>query len=76
MGSFGSTTSVNYAFFGLIAWLLTAEFIGGGVVGGLVEMRLAVLLADQHATLNQLFAGAIVVVAPYVLCCSARTFVM
>ena len=67
VGSFGITTAVNYALSGLVAWGLAAEFIGGGVVGGLLGMRLALRLSGQRATLTRIFAGLIFVVAAYML---------
>jgi hypothetical protein len=73
VGSFGLTTAVNYALSGLVAWALAAEFIGGGVVGGLAGMRLALRLSGQRATLNRIFAGPIFVVAAYMLYRTADT---
>jgi hypothetical protein len=73
VGSFGLTTAVNYALSGLVAWALAAEFIGGGVVGGLAGMRLALRLSGQRATLNRIFAGLIFVVAAYMLYRTADT---
>ncbi|HEX2939652.1 MAG TPA: sulfite exporter TauE/SafE family protein [Rhodopila sp.] len=67
VGSFGVTTAVNYAMSGLIAWVLAAEFIGGGVIGGLLGMRLALRLSGQRGTLTRIFAGLIFVVAAYML---------
>lgn len=67
VGSFGVTTAANYALSGLIAWTLAAEFIGGGIIGGLVGMRLALHFSKQRATLNRIFAGLIFVVAAYML---------
>ena len=67
VGSFGITTAANYAVSGLVAWVLAAEFIGGGVLGGVVGMRLALHLSRQRATLIRIFAGLIFVVAAYML---------
>ncbi len=43
------------------------EFIGGGLLGGLFGMRLALRLSAQRATLTRIFAGLIFVVAAYML---------
>jgi uncharacterized membrane protein YfcA len=67
VGSFGVTTAANYAFSGLVAWIVAAEFIGGGIIGGLVGMRLALYFSHQRATLNRIFAGLIFIVAAYML---------
>ncbi|HQT75974.1 MAG: hypothetical protein B7Z80_20170 [Rhodospirillales bacterium 20-64-7] len=67
VGSFGVTTAINYAMSGLIAWALAAEFIGGGVIGGVLGMRLALRLSGQRGTLTRIFAGLIFVVAAYML---------
>lgn len=67
VGSFGLTTATNYAVSGLVDWLIAAEYIAGGIVGGLLGMRLAVGLAARKAMLNQVFAGFVFVVAAYML---------
>ncbi len=67
VGSFGLTTAVNYAASGLIDWTVALEYIAGGVVGGLLGMRLARTLALRRAVLNQVFAGFVFVVAAYML---------
>ncbi len=43
------------------------EFIGGGLLGGLFGMRLALRLSAQRATLTRIFAGLIFVVAANML---------
>ncbi|MDT7953295.1 MAG: sulfite exporter TauE/SafE family protein, partial [Acetobacteraceae bacterium] len=73
VGSFGATTAANYALSGLVAWALAAEFIGGGVLGGLLGMRLALRVSGHRATLNRIFAGLIFVVAAYMLYRNAGT---
>lgn len=54
VGTFGLATALNYAVTGLIDWPIAAEFIGGGVIGGLGGMALATRLAAcglrQNAT--------------------------
>ncbi len=67
VGSFGLTTAINYAASGLIDWPVAAEYIAGGVAGGLLGMRLANHLAPQKAALNKVFAGLVFVVAAYML---------
>src|ERR1700730_10267254 len=41
VGTFGLATAVNYAWSGLIDWTIAAEFIGGGVLGGILGTLLA-----------------------------------
>ena len=36
VSAFGLATAINYAASGLIDWLLAAEFIGGGIFGGMI----------------------------------------
>ncbi|GAC1348684.1 MAG: sulfite exporter TauE/SafE family protein [Acetobacteraceae bacterium] len=67
VGSFGLTTAVNYALSGLIDWPVAAEYIAGGVIGGIVGMRLCNHLAPRKAALNKVFAGLVFVVAAYML---------
>lgn len=67
VGAFGLATALNYAWSGLIDWGLAVEFIGGGILGGLVGMLLATQLATYKNTLNRIFAGLIFMVAGYVL---------
>lgn len=65
--AFGLTAALNYAFSGLVDWLLAATFIGGGVIGGLGGMLLATRLATKRNMLNRIFAVLIIAVALYVL---------
>ncbi len=67
VGSFGLTTAVNYGLSGLVDWLVAAEYIAGGIVGGIIGMRLCNHLAPRKATLNKIFAGFVFVVAAYML---------
>lgn len=67
VGTFGLATALNYAASGLIDWPIAAEFIGGGVIGGLGGMALATRLSTQRNLLNRIFAMLIIVVAFYVL---------
>ena len=75
VGSFGLTTAANYALSGLIDWPVAAEYIAGGVLGGLLGIRLAVLLAPRRATLNRIFAALVFVVAAYMLYRNLGAFV-
>jgi len=74
VGAFGLTTAANYAAAGLIDWVVAAEFIAGGVVGGLVGLRLAVRLGKTKGMLSRVFAGVIFVVAAYMLYRNAGAF--
>ncbi len=67
VGSFGLTTAVNYGWSGLVDWQVAAEYIAGGIAGGLVGMRLCNHLAPRKAALNKVFAGLVFVVAAYML---------
>ncbi|PTM94151.1 sulfite exporter TauE/SafE family protein [Mycoplana dimorpha] len=67
VGTFGLATALNYASSGLVDWVLAAEFIGGGVVGGVFGMLLATRLGAYKNVLNRLFAALIFTVAAYIL---------
>ncbi|WP_200950879.1 sulfite exporter TauE/SafE family protein [Rhizobium sp. Root1220] len=67
VGAFGLATAINYATSGLVDWVLAAEFIAGGVLGGVPGMVLATRLSSYKGLLNRLFACVIFVVAAYVL---------
>lgn len=67
VGAFGLATALNYASSGLVDWWLAIEFIGGGIVGGLLGMLLATRLSAYKNILNRLFAGLTFVVAAYIL---------
>lgn len=67
VGSFGLTTAVNYSISGLVNWPVAAEYIAGGIFGGLIGMRLSIHLAPRKAALNRVFAGFVFVVAAYML---------
>ncbi|CCF20357.1 Conserved membrane protein of unknown function precursor; DUF81 domain; putative biofilm growth-associated protein [Pseudorhizobium banfieldiae] len=67
VGAFGLATALNYASSGLVDWWLAAEFIGGGIVGGVLGMLLATRLSAYKNVLNRLFAALIFVVAAYIL---------
>lgn len=67
VGAFGLATALNYASSGLVDWWLAAEFIGGGIGGGVLGMLLAIRLSAYKNILNRLFAVLIFVVAGYIL---------
>jgi len=64
--AFGVTTAANYAFSGLVDWLLAAVFIAGGVAGGFGGTALARRLSGD-GQLKTVFAILIFVVALYML---------
>jgi len=65
--AFGLTTAVNYAFSGLVDWLLAITFIAGGIVGGFFGTRLATHLSKRQGILTRVFAGLVFAVAGYML---------
>ena len=67
VGAFGLTTALNYAISGFVDWMVAAEFIGGGIVGGRVGMKAAMHLASQRNTLNRMFAALVLGVAAYII---------
>jgi uncharacterized membrane protein YfcA len=67
VGAFGLATALNYASSGLVDCWLAAEFVAGGIVGGVLGMLLATRLSAYKNILNRLFAALIFVVAGYIL---------
>lgn len=67
VGSFGLTTAVNYSISGQVDWLIAAEFVGGGVIGGWLGTRAASRLARKRGALNLVFSAMILSVAAYML---------
>ena len=65
--AFSVATAGNYARSGLVDWPVAAWFVLGGILGGLVGVRLAAKLCEQKDRLRRLFAGLIFVAAAYVL---------
>jgi len=65
--AFGVTTAFNYALSGWVDWNLAAVFIGGGIVGGLLGVRMAARLSGTAGLLRTVFAILIFVVAAYIL---------
>lgn len=72
VGTFGLATAVNYAASDLVNWRISAEFLGGGVMGGVVGMLLAARLGANKNALNRIFALVVYSVAAYVLYRSGR----
>lgn len=67
VGAFGLTTAVTYAYDGLVDWRIAAEFIAGGVAGGIGGMLLAQRVARHKGALNRIFAALVFAVAAYML---------
>jgi uncharacterized protein len=67
VGAFGLTTAISYGISGLIDWPVAAEYLAGGLGGGLVGMALATSLALRKAALNRVFASLVFIVAGYML---------
>lgn len=65
VGSFGLTTAVNYARSGQVDWLIAAEFIAGGVIGGWLGTNAAGRLSKRRGALNLVFSAMIFAVAAY-----------
>ena len=51
----------------LIDWVVAAEFLAGGLLGGLVGLGLASRLSANKDALNRVFAAVVFIVASYVL---------
>jgi uncharacterized protein len=67
VGAFGLATALNYAASGFVDWLVAAEFIGGGLVGGYLGLKAACHLSERKSTLNRMFAALVFVVALYII---------
>lgn len=67
VGCVGLATAINYAFSGLVDWLVAGLFIAGGVVGGLLGMALANRLSRGKDALKRIFVCVIFAVAAYIL---------
>lgn len=68
--AFGLTTAANYAFSGLVDWILAGVFIAGGVLGSLAGTKVAKRLSGA-GHLSSIFAALIFLVAAYMLWKSA-----
>ena len=67
VGTFGLATAINYATVGQVEWVLAAEFILGGILGGAFGMLLATRLSKSKSALNRIFAVLVLAVAVYVI---------
>ncbi|TCU08634.1 sulfite exporter TauE/SafE family protein [Rhizobium sullae] len=76
VGAFGLATSINYAMSGLVDWTLAAQFISGGVAGGVLGMLLATRLAAYKNVLNRIFSILIYAVAACILYKSGSAFLV
>ena len=67
VAAFGLSAAANYAYSGLVDWLLAAALLGGGVVGGLFGSAAGGRLAVRKGALNIVFALLISIVATYMM---------
>ncbi len=67
VAAFGATTSVSYAFSGLVDWPLALLFIAGSTFGGFAGVRLAGKLAADRRALGLIFSRVVATVGIYVL---------
>ena len=65
--AFGLPTAGNYAWSGLVDWLLAGLFVAGGLLGGLLGVWSAKSLARRRGALTTAFAVLIFAVALYML---------
>lgn len=72
VGAFGATTALSYALAGKVNWLLAADYVVGGALGGWAGAWLASRLAAHRRALTLIFVGVIFVVALYMLYVNAR----
>lgn len=75
VGTFGLATALNYAGSGLVDWPLAAQFIGGGIVGGIFGMLLATKMAARKNLLNRVFGTLVLIVAAYVIYRNQEAFI-
>lgn len=66
VAAFGLTTALNYARSGLIDWPLAADFLLGGIAGGVAGALGARSLGKRKGMLGVLFSGVIFAVGLYV----------
>lgn len=67
-------TALNYAFSGLINWVLALVFIIGGLAGSFAGAPAARKLSGTRGLLTTVFSALIFVVAAYMLWKSAGAF--
>ncbi|MDR6831306.1 putative membrane protein YfcA [Bosea sp. BE271] len=68
-------TALNYARSGRVDWVVAAQFISGGVLGGILGMLHATRLSAGKATLNRVFAALILTVAAFVIMKNLRAVI-
>ncbi len=64
---FGLTTAANYSQAGLVDWILSGEFVAGGVLGGILGSFLAARLVTSRRALTIVFAVSVMAVGAYIL---------
>lgn len=67
VGAFGIATAANYAVSGLVDWVMAAQFIAGGMVGGWGGVLIGRRLARSRRGLNLAYAVTVFGVGVYVL---------
>lgn len=67
VGTFGLATALNYARAGLVDWPLAAEFITGGIIGGLFGMMLSTRLSASKTALTHIFSILVLAVGAYMI---------
>lgn len=65
--AFGTTAAASYALSGLVDWKLAALFVGGGVIGSIVGLRLNKHLSHYQRALSYLFASVVIAAGCYVV---------
>jgi uncharacterized membrane protein YfcA len=66
VAAFGLTTTISYASAGLVDWVLAADFLLGGIVGGLAGVAGAQYLESRRGMLVPIFSAVVFVTAMYV----------
>ncbi|MEI2384130.1 sulfite exporter TauE/SafE family protein [Breoghania sp. JC706] len=78
--TFGLTTASNYALSGLVDWVLAAEFIAGGIAGGILGTWAAGRMGNGRTgagkrALTRVFSAVVICVGLYVVARGAAAFV-
>jgi len=66
VAAFGATTAANYALSGLIDPHIAVLFIAGGLVGGVLGVKLGSVLSQRKSALRLVFGIAVILVGIYV----------
>ncbi len=64
--AFGATTAANYALSGLVDLRIAALFIAGGLLGGVLGVKLGGSLSQRKSALRLVFGVAVIIVGLYV----------